>query len=98
MEIRHASGSPFETGAELTVVAVCGDPKKDPSFKAADKVTAGLLAKAATQERFAGKPGQAVHVHAGMDGKARRIAVLGAGDRGAVTPAQVRDLAAQAVQ
>jgi leucyl aminopeptidase len=98
MEIRHASGSPFDAGAELTVVAVTGDPKKDAAFKAADKATGGLLARAATQERFAGKPGQAVHVHASIDGKPRRIAVVGAGDKAALKPASVRDLAAQAVQ
>jgi leucyl aminopeptidase len=98
MEIRHASGSPFDAGAELTVVAVCGDPKKDASFKAADKLTGGLLARAAGQERFAGKPGQAVHVHAALNGSARRIAVLGAGDRASLRPASLRDLAAQAVQ
>ena len=36
MDIRHASGAPLDAGAELTVVAVCGDPKKDASFKALD--------------------------------------------------------------
>ncbi len=96
MEIRHASGAPLDVGAELTVVTVCGDPKKDVAFKALDRATGGLLARAANQERFAGKPGQMLHVHAQLDGKAVRVAAVGAGERSALKLPQLRDLAAQA--
>ena len=96
MDIRHASGAPLDAGAELTVVAVCGDPKKDASFKALDRATGGLLGRAAVQERFAGKPGQMIHVHAQLDGKPARIAAVGAGERSALKLGQLRDLAAHA--
>jgi len=98
MEFRHVTGSPLDAGADLTVIAVCGDPRRDATYKAADRVTGGLLARAASQERFAGKPGQMIQVHTQVAGKPARIAALGAGDRRKLTLAQLRDLAAQAVQ
>ncbi|HUH04711.1 MAG TPA: leucyl aminopeptidase [Kofleriaceae bacterium] len=98
MKFRTVTGSPFESDCDLVVVSVCGDLKKDASFKAANAAMDGTLTELAADERFAGKEGQTLVAPTYGDLPASRVALLGAGPSSDLTASIVRDLAARAVK
>lgn len=98
MKFRTVTGSPFETDCDLVVVSVCGDLKKDASFKAANAAMDDTLTGLAADERFSGKEGQTLVAPTYGDLAASRVALLGAGPADEVTVSILRDLAARAVK
>jgi len=98
MKFRHVSGSPFEVETDLLVVCVPGNPARDPIFKAANDELDGLLGSLAKDERFVGKLGQSLATHTSGALKAKRLLVLGAGDKRRFKLPELRNLAARAVK
>jgi leucyl aminopeptidase len=80
LEISFSSDDPAEIDADLLVVACPADggADNDPLVQRLDARLAGVLRRAATEERFRGKAGQSLVVHApGL--RARRVALVGLG-------------------
>jgi leucyl aminopeptidase len=97
MKFRHVTDAPTAVQADLLAVAVYQDAASDPAFKALDSALEGRASEQAAAEKFTGKAGQTLLV-AGADLPARRVLVLGAGDRSEFQPTSCRDLAAQAIK
>ncbi|HVK83033.1 MAG TPA: leucyl aminopeptidase [Kofleriaceae bacterium] len=75
-----------------------GDPTKDPIFKSADQALGGVLADIARAEGFEGKGGQVLYVHTHGRIPAKRVVVVGGGQRRDFANHQIRDVAATVAQ
>ena len=82
----------------MLFLCVFGTPERDSSFKAADKAMKGLLRTLAKEEKFSGKAEQRLLADSRGALEAKRIGLLGAGDRKAFDLTQVRNLAANATR
>ncbi len=98
MEFRHVTDAPEQVSCDLLAFTTFGDPSKDATFKAIDKVLGGGLAEAAKGESFAGKPQQSLSFWSGGAIGARRILVIGLGGKGDATIVALRDVGAQIAQ
>jgi leucyl aminopeptidase len=68
--------------ADVLVVPLYeGDPAKDATVQALDKVLGGVLSKTAKDEGFAGRTGQTMNLHTHGRVAASRIALMGLGKR-----------------
>jgi leucyl aminopeptidase len=95
MEFSHVVEPAPTTNVDLLVIVVLGDPNKDPLFRLVDTATKKGLSEAARSERR----GQARQSHV-VDRwhPARRVMVIGAGAKGELDIASLRDVGAAAAQ
>jgi len=98
MDFPHLHEPVLTAKVDLLVVVVFGDPSKDATFKAIDGVTKGGLRDAAKTESFDGKSNQSLLMWTGGATGARRVLVLGAGNRAELAVVALRDLGAVAAQ
>ncbi len=98
MDFSHLHEPALTASIDLLVLVVFGDPSKDSMFKAVDTATKGGLREAARTESFEGKTNQSLVFWTAGTLKARRVLVLGGGNRGELNVATLRDLGASAAQ
>jgi leucyl aminopeptidase len=102
MEIQTSNGRYAEADAHALVVAVFKDEKADEGFlKELDAATGGLVRSILEAEELKGKEGETAYVHLPASGgglKAKRLLLVGAGDRADYKLAQVSQLAGAAVR
>jgi leucyl aminopeptidase len=98
IELTSLQGAPLEAQVDLLAFTTFGDPSKDSIFKSVDSVLGGVLADVARTESFDGKLGQSNVIHTHGRIKARRVLVLGGGQRGEFANPHIRDLAATVAQ
>ncbi|HEX7313817.1 MAG TPA: leucyl aminopeptidase [Pyrinomonadaceae bacterium] len=102
MDIQTSSGPLAEADVQALAVAVFKDERADEGFlKELDDAAGGLVRSVLESEELKGKEGETVYLHltAGGDGpKARRLLLVGVGERGDYKPAQVSQFAGTAVR
>ena len=84
MEVQGTSGSYAEVDAQALVVPVFQDETANEGFlKELDKAAGGLVSAVLTSEELKGKEGETAYLHLSSDGgmKARRLLLVGAGQR-----------------
>ncbi|HEY4181020.1 MAG TPA: leucyl aminopeptidase [Kofleriaceae bacterium] len=92
------TGPFLQAQVDLVAFVAFGDPTKDAIFKSADGALGGVLTDVARSEGFDGKSGQSLSVHTHGRIPARRVMVLGGGNKGEVNAASIRDYAAGVAQ
>ncbi|MDT5295566.1 MAG: leucyl aminopeptidase [Acidobacteriota bacterium] len=102
MDIQTSSGRFAEADVQALAVAVFKDEKADEGFlKELDVATGGLVGSVLESEELKGKEGETVYLHlpSGGDGtKAKRLLLVGVGERGDYHSAQVSQFAGAAVR
>src|SRR5918997_6459882 len=102
MEIQTSDGRYAETDVQALAVAVFKDEKAGEGFlKELDAATGGLVSSILESEELKGKEGETVYLHlpAGGDGpKARRLLLVGVGERADYRAAQVSQFAGAALR
>lgn len=98
ISVTHLQGPVLQASVDLVAFVSFGDPSKDPIFKSADQALGGVLAEIARAEGFEGKSGQTLLVHTHGRLPAKRVLVVGAGNRRDFANHQIRDIAATAAQ
>src|SRR6266550_5988027 len=101
MQIEVASGPLQDTDVQALAVAVFKDEKGDDGFlKELDGLCNGMIKSVLDSEELKGKEGETVFLHlSGNDnGKARRLLLVGVGDRSEYTRASVSEMAGTAVR
>ncbi len=96
--VTHVHGAFLEAATDVVAFVSFGDPSKDPVFKLADKALGGVLADIALSESFDGKTGQHLSVHTHGKIFAKRVVVVGGGNRGEFGNPSLRDLTALVAQ
>ena len=89
-----------EIDAEGLAVAVFKDEKADGGLlKSLDKAAGGLISDVTKSEEFTGKEGETAYFHVSGNGlKARRLLLIGCGDRGSYKSAQITQLGGTAAR
>ncbi|HEY0005538.1 MAG TPA: leucyl aminopeptidase [Pyrinomonadaceae bacterium] len=102
MEVKASAGRYLDEDVQALAVAVFKDEKADEGFlQELDEATGGILKSVIESEELKGKEGETVYVHLGGDQggvRARRLLLVGAGERAEFGPAQVSQLAGTAVR
>ena len=98
ISVTHLQGPLLQASVDLVAFVSFGDPGKDPIFKSADQALGGVLAEIARAEGFDGKSGQVLYVHTHGRIAAKRIVVIGAGNRRDFATPQIRDVVATVAQ
>src|SRR5918997_5869976 len=102
MEIQTSSGPLAEADVQALAVAVFKDEKADEGLlKELDAAAGGLVSSVLESEELKGKEGETVYLHlpAGGDGPAaRRLLLVGVGERADYKAAQVSQFAGAAVR
>jgi len=102
MDIQTSSGRFAEADVQALAVAVFKDEKADEGFLAElDAAVGGLVRSVLESEELKGKEGETVYLHlpTGGDGpKARRLLLVGVGERADYRAAQVSQFAGTAVR
>ena len=98
MEFRLLNDNPLRARADLLAVTVLGDPGRDPVFRSIDEALGGDLREAARTESFEGKSGQSLILWTSGRLPAKRVMVIGLGNKNDVSPGSIRDGAAAAGQ
>jgi leucyl aminopeptidase len=101
MEIQTSSGLYAEADVQALAVAVFKDEKADEGLlKELDEATGGLVRSILESEELKGKEGETAYVHlpAGGGLKARRLLLVGVGERADYRPAQVSQFAGTAIR
>src|SRR5215217_7825909 len=102
MDIQTSSGRFAEADVQALAVAVFKDEKADEGLLAElDAAAGGLVRSVIESEELKGKEGETVYLHlpAGGDGpKARRLLLVGVGERSDYRAAQVSQFAGAAVR
>src|SRR5438128_7215123 len=100
MEVIGSSKPCNEIDAEALAVAVFKDEKADGGLlKSLDKAVGGLISDVIKGEEFVGKEGETAYFHvSAKDLKARRLLLIGCGDRGSYKSAQVTQLGGTAAR
>lgn len=96
--VTHVHGSFLDAAMDLVAFVAFGDPSKDLVFKLADKALGGVLADVAKGESFEGKTGQQISVHTHGKIPAKRVVVVGGGNKGEFGNPSIRDLTAMVAQ
>ena len=94
MELRLLAGNLLETQCDVLAVTCFGDPAKDATVKAINAALGGLVLDAATAESFEGKSLQTLGLHTGGKLPAKRILVVGLGNKHDFSSPQFRDVTA----
>src|SRR5215204_167173 len=102
MEIQTSAGGFAELDVQALAVAVFKDERADEGFlKELDEASGGLLSSVLESEELKGKEGESVYLHlpAGADGpKAKRLLLVGVGERSDYRAAQVSQFAGAAIR
>ncbi len=101
MQIESHSGSYQEIDVQALAIAVFKDEKADDGFlKDLDDITGGVISSLLESEELKGKEGETVYLHlvGNNEIKARRLLLVGVGERGEYTPTQVSQMAGTAVR
>jgi leucyl aminopeptidase len=96
MEVQTSAGRYQEQDVQALAVAVFKDEKADDGIlKELDEAAGGVIKSVIESEELKGKEGETVYVHlAGTGGlRARRLLLVGVGERKSYTPAQVSQMA-----
>ncbi len=96
MEVQISAGRYQEQDVQALAVAVFKDEKADDGIlKELDEAAGGVIKSVIESEELKGKEGETVYVHlAGSGGlRARRLLLVGVGERESYTPAQVSQMA-----
>jgi leucyl aminopeptidase len=96
MEVQTSEGRYQEQDVQALAVAVFKDEKADDGIlKELDEAAGGVIKSVIESEELKGKEGETVYVHlAGTGGlRARRLLLVGVGERESYTPAQVSQMA-----
>ncbi len=102
MEIQGSAAHFNELDAQALAVAVFKDEKPDEGIlKELDQATAGVIRSVIESEELKGKEGETVYVHLSSDSggvKARRLLLVGVGERGEYNRAGVSQMAGTAAR
>jgi leucyl aminopeptidase len=101
MEVQTSAGRYQEQDVQALAVAVFKDEKADEGIlKELDEAAGGVLRSVVESEELKGKEGETVYVHlAGGGGlRARRLLLIGVGERDNYKPAQVSQMAGTAAR
>jgi leucyl aminopeptidase len=101
MEILGSAGNYLEEDVQALAVAVFKDEKADEGFlKELDDATGGILRSVIESEELKGKEGDTVYLHLGGGGsmKAKRLLLLGVGEREDFKTPQISQFAGAAVR
>lgn len=100
MKVSGSSKSPAKIEAQALAVAVFKDEKPNSGLlKTLDQATGGLITEVIKAEEFAAKEGETAYFHvAGKDLKARRILLVGCGDRNGYKAAKLNQMAGSATR
>lgn len=98
IDVVQLSGPAQQLAVDLLAFTVFGEPAKDPLFKQLDAALSGVLADVARSELFEAKAGQSITVHTHAKLPARRILVIGGGNRSEFANSNMRDIAATVAQ
>ena len=100
MEVKASAGRYLNEDVQALAVAVFKDERADEGFlKELDEATGGIIKSVIEAEELKGKEGETVYVHLSSSSlRARRLLLVGAGEREEYRPAQVSQLAGTAVR
>jgi leucyl aminopeptidase len=100
MEVFGSSKPCNEIDAEGLAVAVFKDEKADGgTLKTLDKAVGGLITEVVKSEEFSAKEGETAYIHmSGNSLKARRLLLIGCGDRASYKSAQITQMAGTAAR
>jgi len=100
MDVIGSSKPCAEVDAEGLAVAVFKDEKADSGLlKTLDKAVAGMIADVINSEEFAAKEGETAYFHVSGAGlKARRLLLIGCGERASYKSAQITQMAGAAAR
>ncbi|HKP35305.1 MAG TPA: leucyl aminopeptidase, partial [Pyrinomonadaceae bacterium] len=100
MDVRGSSQALTKVDAEALAVPVFKDEKPDNEFlKGLDKAVGGLISSVIKTEEFAAKEGETAYFHAPGGGlKARRLLLIGCGERKDYKARQVSQMAGSAAR
>lgn len=101
MQVESSAGHYRETDVQALVVAVFKDEKADEGFlKELNAATTGLVKSVIDSDEMKGKEGDTAYLHlaSGSDVKARRLLLVGAGERAEYKTEQVSRMAGTAVR
>ncbi|HEX8852769.1 MAG TPA: M17 family peptidase N-terminal domain-containing protein [Pyrinomonadaceae bacterium] len=102
MDIQSSTGKYADADVQALAVAVFKDEKADEGFlKELDEATGGIIGSVLESEELTGKEGETAYVHlaTGQGGlKARRLLLVGVGERESYRPAQISQMAGTAVR
>jgi leucyl aminopeptidase len=101
MEVQTSAGRYQEQDTQALAVAVFKDEKADEGFlKALDELTGGVIRSVIESEELKGKEGDTVYAHLAGTGdlKARRLLLIGVGDREEYNHARVAQAMGTAVR
>jgi leucyl aminopeptidase len=100
MDVIGTSNSCAELAVEALAVAVFKDEKANSGLlKQLDAATGGMISDAITSEEFGGKVGDTAYFHvSSKELKARRILLVGCGDRDAYKATQITQMAGTATR
>jgi leucyl aminopeptidase len=99
MNISLSGSSPRDVKVDLLAIA-CNDDalSEDPNIAALDLALSGSLRRAIQDERFRGKPGQLLTLHAQDRLPATRLVLIGVGPRAAIKPSTLQAFAGRAAR
>ncbi|HKQ99722.1 MAG TPA: leucyl aminopeptidase [Pyrinomonadaceae bacterium] len=101
MEVQTSAGRYQEQDVQALVVPVFKDEKADEGIlKELDEAASGVVRSVIESEELKGKEGETVYVHLTGGGglRARRLLLIGVGERDAFGPAQISQLAGASVR
>src|SRR5215210_864373 len=101
MEIQTSAGGFAELDVRALTVAVFKDEKADEGLlKELDEATGGVIRSVLESEELKGKEGDTVYVHlaGGNHLKARRLLLIGVGERAEYSPSKVSQFAGTTVR
>ena len=98
MKVSGSSKSPDKIDVQALAVAVFKDEKPNAGLlKSLDQAVGGLIAEVIKAEEFAAKEGETAYFHVtGKELKARRVLLIGCGDRAAYKAAKINQMAGSA--
>lgn len=100
MKVSGSSKSPDKIEAQALAVAVFKDEKPNSGLlKSLDQAVGGMIAEAIKAEEFAAKEGETAYFHvSGKELKARRVLLIGCGERKAYKAAKIAQMAGSATR
>ncbi len=98
MKVSGSSKSPDKIDVQALAVAVFKDEKPDAGLlKSLDQAVGGLIAEVIKAEEFAAKEGETAYFHVtGKELRARRVLLIGCGDRATYKAAKINQMAGSA--
>jgi leucyl aminopeptidase len=99
MEIQTTNGRAGDADVQALAVAVFKDEKADEGvLRELDEAAGGLIKSVIDSEEMKGKEGETVYLHLGEGMKAKRLLLVGVGERGGYGLAQVSQFAGTAAR